>query len=92
MEEALGFIDIQSLVAAVSALDAMMKAANVEFVAHERRLGGRMVTTVIRGSVSAVTAAIDAGIVAGNQVGKVCDHAVIPRPHPEIVKFLHIGE
>jgi microcompartment protein CcmL/EutN len=92
LNEALGFIDIQSLVAAVYALDAMVKAADVKFIAHERRLGGRVVTTVIRGNVSAVTAAIEAGVKAGNEVGNVCDYAVIANPHEEIVKFLPLDE
>jgi len=87
MEYAIALMEVKSLVAAIEGLDAMLKAADVEFIATERRLGGRLVTVVIRGSVSAVTAALEAGIEAANRVGKVVASEVIARPHREILKF-----
>ena len=68
----------------------MLKTADVEFVAVERRLGGRLVTLVIKGSVSAVTAAIEAGAKEAEQMGHLKAHEVIARPHPEILKFLNM--
>ena len=60
MGNSLGFFEISGVVAAVNALDLMVKAADVEFVTWEKKLGGRLVTVIIRGEVSAVRAAIDA--------------------------------
>ena len=56
--KSLGFIEVSGVVAAVDALDIMCKSADVEFVTWERKLGGRMVTVVVTGSVSDVTEAI----------------------------------
>ncbi len=90
MNFAIGLLELQALVAAISCLDVMLKTADVEFVAVERRLGGRLVTLVIKGSVSAVTAAIEAGAKEAEQMGHLKAHEVIARPHPEILKFLNM--
>ncbi len=92
MSFSLGLIEIEALGNAIYVLDAMTKVANVEFVATERRLGGRLVTIVIKGSVSAVTASIEAGKQVANEFKclKACE--VIARPHNEILKFLHLDE
>lgn len=92
MEFSLGLIEVQALGHAIFVLDAMTKAADVEFVATERRLGGRLVTLVVKGSVSAVTAAVEAGKETANQFGCLKADEVIARPHPEIFKFLHLDE
>lgn len=92
MGYAIGLVEMQALVAAIEALDVMLKTADVEFVAVERKLGGRLVTIVIRGSVSAVTAAVEAGCEAAKRMGHLKAHEVIARPHPEILKFLHLSE
>lgn len=55
----LGFIEISGVVAAVDALDIMCKTSGVELVTWERKLGGRLVTIVIMGDVSAVTEAVE---------------------------------
>ena len=49
MGNALGFIEISGVVAAVDALDIMCKTADVELVTWERKLGGRLVTLIVRG-------------------------------------------
>jgi microcompartment protein CcmL/EutN len=89
--QALGFVEISGVTAAVDALDIMCKAAEVEFVTWERKLGGRLVTIVVEGEVSAVQAALQAGAAAAAEVGnvKVCE--VIARPHPDVMKFLTTG-
>jgi len=92
MEFSLGLIEVEALGHAVFVLDAMTKAADVEFVATERRLGGRLVTLVIKGNVSAVTAAVDAGKEVANEFGCLKAAEVIARPHTEILKFLHLDE
>ena len=60
MGKAYGFIEIPSTSAAITAIDIMLKTADVEFVTWEKKLGGRLVTIVIQGSVSAVTEAVEA--------------------------------
>lgn len=55
MERSLGFIEISGVTAAIDALDIMCKTADVELVSWERKLGGRLVTLIVRGNVSAVT-------------------------------------
>ena len=79
------------MVTAIAGLDAMVKAADVELIHVEKRLGGRLVTVVVEGTVSAVTAALEAGRAAAAAVGNVKLCEVIARPHPEIMKFLKTG-
>ncbi|MBP3436555.1 MAG: BMC domain-containing protein [Clostridia bacterium] len=91
MEQAIALLEVQSMVAAIAGLDAMVKAANVRLIHVEKRLGGRLVTIVIQGSVSDVTAASQAGAAAAGEVGKVKLCEVIARPHEEVMKFLTTG-
>jgi microcompartment protein CcmL/EutN len=91
MDKAIGLLEVQAMVAAVAGLDAMLKAANVELIHVEKRLGGRLVTVVVEGTVSAVQAAVDAGVVAANEVGNVKLYEVIARPHPDVMAFLTTG-
>ena len=88
MEKAIALLEVQAMVTAIVGLDAMIKAANVKLIHVEKRLGGRLVTVVVEGSVSAVTAAAEAGRAAAEQVGNVKLCEVIARPHSEVMKFL----
>ena len=90
-KQAIALLEVQSMVAALAGLDAMVKAANVELIHVEKRLGGRLVTVVIQGTVSDVTAASEAGAAAAAEVGKVKLCEVIARPHEEVMKFLTTG-
>ena len=86
--KAIALLEVQAMVAGIVGLDAMVKAADVKLIHVEKRLGGRLVTVVVEGEVSAVTAALEAGKNAAAEVGnvKVCE--VIARPHPDVMKFL----
>ncbi|GMV95922.1 MAG: carboxysome shell protein [Phycisphaerae bacterium] len=64
----------------VEASDAMSKAANVELV-KVIQIGGGMVTTIVKGDVGSVKAAVDAGSEAAGRVGELISAHVIPRPH-----------
>ena len=88
MEKAIALLEVQAMVTAIVGLDAMIKAADVKLIHVEKRLGGRLVTVVVEGSVSAVQAAADAGNAAAAEVGNVKLCEVIARPHPEVMKFL----
>ena len=88
MDKAIALLEVQAMVTAIVGLDAMIKAADVKLIHVEKRLGGRLVTVVVEGSVSAVQAAADAGKAAAAEVGNVKLCEVIARPHPEVMKFL----
>ena len=77
---AIGMIETRGYVAALTAADAMVKAANVEIVKRVQ-IGGGMITTVVRGDVGSVRAAVDAGAEAAKAVGELVACHVIPRPH-----------
>ena len=81
--EALGMIETKGFVTLVEASDAMMKAANVEFLGWDK-VGSGMVTAFVTGDVAAVKAATDAGAAAAGRVGEVVSVQVIPRPHDDI--------
>ena len=89
--KAIALLEVQAMVAAIAGLDAMVKAADVELIHVEKRLGGRLVTVVVEGEVSAVQAALDAGAAAAGVVGKVKCCEVIARPHPSVMKYLTTG-
>lgn len=80
MSDAIGLIETNGFVGLVEASDAMCKAANVELV-KSIQIGGGLVTTVVRGDVGSVKAAVDAGAEAANRVGELLSAHVIARPH-----------
>ena len=87
--QALGFVEISGVTAAVDALDIMCKAADVEFVTWERKLGGRLVTIIVTGSISAVTAAVENA--ARMAIKQPVATAVIARPHEETLRLVELS-
>ncbi len=85
--EALGMIEANGLVGAIEAADAMTKSANVILIGYEK-IGSGLVTVMVRGDVGAVKAAVDAGVVAAEQVGAVVSRHIIPRPNTDVEKIL----
>lgn len=90
MEEALGLIETRGFTALVEASDAMVKAAKVRLVRYEK-IGGGYVTTMVRGDVAAVRAAVEAGSAAAAKVGELIAAHVIPRPHAMVDEVLPVG-
>lgn len=88
--EALGMIETRGFAALVEAADAMVKAAKVELVNYEK-IGGGYVTTIVRGDVAAVRAALEAGGIAAQKVGDVVSVHLIPRPHDNVDITLPLG-
>lgn len=84
---ALGMIETKGLVASIEAADAMVKAANVTLIGYEK-VGGGLVTVMVRGDVGAVKAATDAGATAAQRIGELVSVHVIPRPHNEVENIL----
>ena len=79
MEHAIGMIETKGLVPLIEASDAMAKAANVEIVKRVQ-IGGAYMTTVVKGDVGSVRAAVEAGANAATQLGELVSSHVIPRP------------
>ena len=84
---ALGMIETKGLVSSIEAADAMVKAASVNLIGKVH-VGGGIVTVLVRGDVSAVKAATEAGAAAAQRVGELISVHVIPRPHNEIESIL----
>ncbi len=82
--DALGMIEVKGWVGVVEATDAMCKAANVTVV-KVIEIGGAHVTTVVRGDVGSVKAAVDAGSAAVSRVGTLVAAHVIARPHADLL-------
>ena len=78
MLEALGLIEVNGYLGAISAADAALKAANVKLLKSEKIKGG--ITTVeLVGDVAAITAAVDAGKVVAETLGCLRASHVIAR-------------
>ncbi len=90
ISEALGMIETKGLIALVEATDAMMKAANVQFLGWDK-VGSGMVSAFVTGDVAAVKAATEAGAAAAGRVGEVVSVQVIARPHEDLPKVLKVG-
>jgi len=85
--EALGLIETKGLVAAIEAADAMVKAAQVTLIGSEK-VGGGLVTIMVRGDVGAVKAATEAGAAAAEKIGELISVHIIPRPHSDVEMLL----
>lgn len=90
---ALGMIETVGLVSAIEAADAGLKAADVHLLGTDYVRGG-LVMVRFEGDVAAVQAAVDAGTLAAQRIGKVFAAHVIPRAMPEVFCMLasDVGE
>ncbi len=86
MSEAIGLIETRGYVGLVEASDAMVKAANVQLV-KSIPIGGALITTIVKGDVGSVKAAVEAGKEAASRVGNLVASHVIARPAVELLKF-----
>ena len=82
MINALGLLEVEGMVAAVDAADAMLKAANVRLLSHEVLDPGRL-TLVVEGDLAACRAALDAGAAAARRTG-----CVISRPEEDTQRLI----
>ena len=89
--KALGFIETKGLTGNIEATDALMKAANVEFVGTNTGIGSGLTTVVITGEVGAVKDAVAVAKAAADKVGEFFCANVIPHPHPELIHVLPCG-
>ena len=87
--KSIGLVEVQSVTAAIDCLDIMCKAAEVDFVTWERKLGGRLVTVIVEGQISAVKAAVEAAV--QTSIIKPSANAVIANPHSETERMLRLS-
>ena len=87
IREALGLVETKGFVGMLEASDAMAKAAKVRLLGYEK-VGNGLVTTLCRGEVGAVRAAVEAAAAAAQKVGELVSVHVIPRPHDDLEKYL----
>jgi ethanolamine utilization protein EutM len=83
--EAIGMIETKGLVAQIEAADAMLKAANVTLV-KQISAGGAYITTIVRGDVGSVRAAVDAGAAAASKIGELISAHFIARPEASLLE------
>ncbi len=87
VEAALGMIETWGVPALIAAADAAAKTADVRITTYEKADAG-LVTVYIRGDVSAVKSAVDAGAAAASKVGTLVSAHVIARPDAELTRML----
>ena len=85
--ESLGFIESKGYVPFFSVADAMVKAANVEII-KKVGIGAGQVTIIVKGDISAIKAAIDAGVLIANKYNGLVGSYIIARPTEEILSFI----
>ena len=86
----IGTDSIKGSAGVIEATDAMLKAANVG-LAGRVQIGGGYVTTLVKGDVGSVRAAVEAGAEAAGKVGELVSAHVIPRPDDAITRTF-LGE
>lgn len=85
--KALGMMETRGFVAAVEAVDTMVKSASVE-VLGIKEIGGGLVSVFVQGDVGAVKAAIDAATSSVKKIGELVSVHIIPKPSEETVALI----
>ncbi len=88
---AYGMLETYGLVASIEGADAMVKSSNVSIVG-KYNIGSGLVTVIVKGDVGAVNAAVLAGKISAEKIGKVISTHVIPRPSDDIYFILNKKE
>ena len=93
MAEAVGILEVFGLATAFVAGDAGCKAANVRLEVFDKNSlpVPLLVCIKFRGSVTDVTAAVEAGMEVANRMTGVVQHYVIPNPEEGTEKMLKIS-
>jgi microcompartment protein CcmL/EutN len=91
-QQAVGSIETKGFPAVLAAADAMLKSGRVTLVGYIRA-GSARFTVNVRGDVSEVKRAVEAGIEVVEKVygGVVETWVIIPRPHQNVERILPIG-
>lgn len=84
---AIGLLETRGFPAMVGAADAMTKSAEIELISHET-IGEGLCTILIRGSLSNVAIAVEAGMHEAERIGELSAVMVIPRPLNDLERSL----
>jgi carbon dioxide concentrating mechanism protein CcmO len=87
---AIGLLETRGFPAMVGAADIMLKSADVQLSAYET-IGAGLCTVIIRGSVTNVAIAIEAGMHEAERIGELNAVMVIPRPLDDLEQTLPIA-
>ncbi|MFN3361028.1 MAG: carbon dioxide-concentrating mechanism protein CcmK [Pseudanabaenaceae cyanobacterium] len=90
-QQAVGALETKGFPGVLAAADAMVKAGRVVLVGY-LRCGSARFCVMIRGDVSEVKMAMDAGVAAAESCygGVLESWVIIPRPHENVVAVLPI--
>jgi carbon dioxide concentrating mechanism protein CcmO len=84
---AIGLLETRGFPPMVGAMDAMLKTADVHVSGYEKT-GAGFCTAIIRGTVSNVTFALDAGMSVAERIGELRSIMVIPRPLEDLERTI----
>lgn len=91
--DAIGFVEVVGMVAAIEAGDAMVKAASVRLL-KQHVISPGWITVVVEGDLASCRAAVDAGKAAAARVGTVLSILVLGRPDVDteslVLDLLHL--
>lgn len=87
---AIGLLETRGFPAMVGACDSMLKSADVQLTSYETT-GNGLCTAIIRGSVSNVAVAVEAGMHEADRIGELNAVMVIPRPLDDLEKTLPVA-
>ena len=87
---AIGLLETRGFPAMVGACDAMLKSADVQLTSYETT-GNGLCTAIIRGSVSNVAVAVEAGMHEADRIGELNAVMVIPRPLDDLERTLPVA-
>jgi carbon dioxide concentrating mechanism protein CcmO len=87
----IGLLETRGFPALVGACDAMLKSADVELASYETT-GDGLCTAIIRGSVSNVAMAIDAGMHEAERIGELHAVMIIPRLLEDLEHTLPVAD
>ncbi|BAW97526.1 carbon dioxide concentrating mechanism protein [[Synechococcus] sp. NIES-970] len=87
----IGLLETRGFPAMVGAADAMLKSADVQLASYET-IGDGLCTAIIRGTVSNVAMAIDAGMHEAERIGELHAVMIIPRLLEDLEHTLPVAE
>lgn len=99
MNQAVGILEVYGLACAFMAADAGCKAADVTLENFDKNKPANadalpvplLVTIKFRGSISAVEAAMEAGMEKAKEVSGIVQHFIIPNPTEDTEKMLKLS-
>ncbi|AFY38098.1 microcompartments protein [[Leptolyngbya] sp. PCC 7376] len=87
----IGLLETRGFPAMVGAADAMLKSADVQLASYET-IGDGLCTAIIRGTVSNVAMAIDAGMHEAERIGELHAVMIIPRLLEDLEHTLPVAD